>query len=55
MRLSQEFRQNALDCIRLAETASDPDQKAELLELAQRWEGFAENARLLSSIDDIAA
>jgi hypothetical protein len=55
VRLSEEFRQNALDCIRLARNAADAHDKIRLLDLAQRWERFAENARMLPGVDDAAA
>jgi hypothetical protein len=55
VRLSEEFRQNALDCIRLARDAADAHDKIRLLDSAQRWERFAENARMLPAVDDAAA
>jgi hypothetical protein len=55
VRLSEEFRQNALDCIRLARNATDAQEKVRLLDLAQHWERFAENARMLPAVDDAAA
>jgi hypothetical protein len=55
VRLSEEFRQNALDCIRLARNAADAHDKVVLLDLAQRWERFAENARMLPAVDAAAA
>jgi hypothetical protein len=55
VRLSEEFRQHALDCIRLAGNVDDAHEKIRLLDLAQRWERFAENARMLPAVDDAAA
>jgi hypothetical protein len=55
MRLSEEFRQNALDCIRMAQRAADAEEKARLFELAERWERFSENARMLPGIEEAAA
>jgi hypothetical protein len=38
------YKANALDCIRLAKTAADADEKAVLLALAQAWVKLSEQA-----------
>jgi len=40
----QYFRKCSLDCLRLANTTSDPDTKAVLVDIAQAWMKLAEQA-----------
>jgi hypothetical protein len=39
---AQRCREFAADCLRLAQAASEPDEKALLLEMAERWRLLAE-------------
>jgi hypothetical protein len=39
-----EYRRNAAECLRLAETFSDPTNRAVLMEMAHAWERLAERA-----------
>lgn len=39
---SEEYRQNAADCLKLAQSLTDPAGKAGLLEMAQGWIRLAE-------------
>jgi len=47
MRASDEFRQNARDCVRLAEKADTRQSRDLLLQLAQTWIRFAQQADLI--------
>jgi hypothetical protein len=48
-----DFRQNAEECIRLAEMASSPDSKAALMEIARTWMRLADvNDCSIESHDD---
>ena len=38
------YRQNAIDCLRLASEANDPGAKAVLLDMAQSWVRLADQA-----------
>ncbi len=40
----QYYRQYSSDCLRLANTTSDPDIKAVLVDMAQAWLKLAEQA-----------
>jgi hypothetical protein len=40
----QFYRQYSLDCLRLANTTSEPDTKAVLVDMAQAWLKLAEQA-----------
>jgi hypothetical protein len=37
-----DFRQNAKECMRLADMATSPDSKAALMEIARTWMRLAE-------------
>jgi len=39
------YRQNAIDCLRLASETNDPGGKAVLLDLAQSWVRLADQAQ----------
>ena len=39
-----QYRENALDCIRLASEVTLPDARAELLSMAQTWIKLADHA-----------
>jgi hypothetical protein len=51
MRASEEFRQNARDCVRLAKQADNPQSRERLLQLAQTWMRFAAQADLIKGTD----
>ena len=38
------YRQNARDCLRLANTTSDPRSKVMLMDMALAWRGLADRA-----------
>lgn len=42
MTTADECRQYAVECLRLAQLAKDPDDKARLLQMAQAWRDMAE-------------
>jgi hypothetical protein len=46
MRKSEEHQERAAQCLRLAQSMSDPTNKALLLEMAQTWVKLAEQARV---------
>jgi hypothetical protein len=45
MRKPGEYQERAAQCLRLAQSMSDPTNKALLLEMAQTWVRLAEQAR----------
>jgi hypothetical protein len=51
MRASDEFRQNARDCVRLAQKADTAQSRDLLLQLAQTWIRFADQADLIKGMD----
>jgi hypothetical protein len=55
MRASDEFRQNARDCIRLAETADTSQSRSLLLQLAETWTRFAVQADMVAADEPDAA
>ena len=38
----QEYRGHAMECLRLAQQAADPADKARLLQMAQSWQDLAD-------------
>lgn len=42
MTSADEYRRYAMECLRLAHDASDPDDKARLLQMAQAWHDLAD-------------
>ena len=42
---TNRYRQNAIDCLRLASEANDPGAKAVLLDMAQSWVRLADQAQ----------
>jgi hypothetical protein len=40
----EEYRRNAAECLRLAQTLSNPTNRAVLIEMAHAWERLAERA-----------
>jgi hypothetical protein len=51
MRSSEQYRRNAIDCLRISENTSDADSRAALLELARAWQLLAEQADRNSRTD----
>ncbi len=45
MSVSDDYRQHALECLRLAQAADDARSKALLLEMAQAWVNLADQAK----------
>ena len=45
MRSSQDYYENAAECVQLARHIEHPESKALLLEMAQAWIKMAEHAR----------
>ena len=39
---AEEYREHARDCIRLAQSAASPTDRARLIEMAERWVRLAE-------------
>jgi hypothetical protein len=44
MSLANPYREFAAECVRAAQEASNPDDKASLLEMAEAWRRLAERA-----------
>jgi hypothetical protein len=44
MSLANRYREFAAECVRAAQEASNPDDKASLLEMAEAWRRLAERA-----------
>jgi hypothetical protein len=44
MSRAEEYRRYAAECIRVAQETADPNDKALLLEMAQKWRELAERA-----------
>ena len=42
MTRAQEYRQLAADCLRVAQQIKNPNEKAVLLQMAQKWRSLAE-------------
>lgn len=45
MRKADEYQQRAAQCLRLAQSMSEPTNKALLLEMARTWAKLSEQAR----------
>jgi hypothetical protein len=50
MRDPQEYRQHARDCLALAATINDPDQREQLLAIVEAWVNLAEQAERREAI-----
>ena len=48
---SEEYRQMAAHCLRIAERVSDAEAKASLLEMARAWHSLADQAKRNSKAD----
>ena len=44
MRPVDEYKRNAIECIRLAAELTDPDSRAAMLNMAQAWSRLADQA-----------
>jgi hypothetical protein len=42
MARADEYRRHAAECLRVAQRVSDPNDKALLIQMAQRWRELAE-------------
>jgi hypothetical protein len=51
MNRSEEYRQLAAHCLRIAERVSDAEAKASLLEMARSWHSLADQAKRNSKAD----
>jgi hypothetical protein len=47
----EQYRRNALQCLQLANEASNPDIKARLTAMAQAWQRLVEQAARNSKVD----
>ena len=52
MRSPQLFRSHAVECMRLAQQASDPEHRSLLLVMAQSWAVLAESAEKMQGFLD---
>ena len=52
MRSPQTFRSHALECMRLAQEASDPEHRSLLLVMAQSWAILAMSAEKIQGLVD---
>ena len=52
MRSPQLFRSHAVECMRLAQEASDPEHRSLLLVMAQAWAVLAESAEKMQGFLD---
>jgi hypothetical protein len=48
------YRSYAAECVRLAQQSTNPTDKAQLLEMAERWIRIAERAEAPTDADDPA-
>jgi hypothetical protein len=55
MSTRDDYRQNAFDCLRLAQTATDPSDKAMFVRMAQTWARLADQVATISSLVEHAA
>ena len=46
-----EYRRYAAECLRIAQETSDPETKARLLNMAQKWRELSEKAEEASASD----
>jgi hypothetical protein len=50
-----DYRQNAFDCFRLAQTAADSDERAMFIRMAQTWTKLANQVGAISRLAEYAA
>jgi len=50
-----DYRQNAWECLRWAQTASDPHDKATFLQMARSWTRLAAKVATIDSLAELAA
>lgn len=48
---SEEYRRNALTCLRMSEQMTDPTARAQLLDMARAWHNLADQADRNSRTD----
>jgi hypothetical protein len=46
MNLIERYRRYAIDCLKLAQSATSDDQKSQLLQMAETWRQLAERAEV---------
>ncbi|MBI2714807.1 MAG: hypothetical protein HYX37_10170 [Rhizobiales bacterium] len=51
MTFADDYRRYAMECLRLAHDASDPDDKARLLQMAQAWYDLADKIAATAAND----
>jgi hypothetical protein len=51
MASAEDYRRYAGECLRLAQNASEPDDKARLLQMAQAWHDLADKLAANDSTD----
>ena len=44
MTRAEEYKQYAVECVRIAQLVTNPDERMHLLEMAQKWRELAERA-----------
>lgn len=52
--MNVRYKENALDCIRLAQISDDRTEKTLLLGLAQAWLRLGEQGKAVSDLNDLA-
>jgi hypothetical protein len=55
MSTRDDYRQNAFDCLRLAQTARNPGDKAMFIRMAQTWTRLADQVATISDLAEYAA
>jgi hypothetical protein len=49
-----DYEAQAAECLKMARKASNPEQKALLLSMAQSWRSLAQNAQKIRGLEDRA-
>jgi hypothetical protein len=47
-KLFERYRENAIECVKIAQNVPDPSEKLKLLDMAQCWLRLAEQATAIS-------
>jgi len=55
MSTRDDYRQNALECLRWAQTAANPHDKAIFVQMAGTWTRLAHQAATIGSFAELAA
>jgi hypothetical protein len=50
-----DYRQNVLECLRWAQTAANPRDKAMFVQMAKTWAKLADQAATIGSLAELAA